>query len=62
MVEVTKEISSWEQDDSHALNTIMVIIIVTTMTTFSNSQITIQLNQKKDINNNILLAQIMIVK
>ena len=62
MVEVTKEISSWEQDDSHALNTIMVIIIVTTMTTFSNSQITIQLNQKKDINNNILLAQIMVVK
>ena len=62
MVEVTKEISSWEQDDSHALNTIMVIIIVTTMTTFSNSQITIQLNQKKDINNNILLAQIMVEK
>ena len=40
----------------------MTIIILKTMTTFSNGQITTQLNQKKDINYNALLTQIMVVK
>ena len=62
MVEGVEEISSQMEEDSHLLGAIMATIILNAILAFSNGQLTTQLNQKKYVTNNVLLAQIMVVK
>ena len=62
MVEGVEEISTQMEEDSHLLGAIMATIILNAILAFSNGQLTTQLNQKKYVTNNVLLAQIMVVK
>ena len=56
MVEEVEEISTQMEEDSHLLGAIMATIILNVILTFSNGQLTTQLNRKKYITNNVLLA------
>ena len=53
---------STQGDRIHTYWTLMKTTILLEMNTIPNSQITTQLNQNKNINNNVLPTQIMIIK